>query len=123
MALILVLDESDLVRMIVREACERSNHTVIEESNNEQALRVAREFRPDIIILELFPQCGNSLDLIRKLKPWVKPAAFIGLAGLGREEGCSEVYDEAVSLTDGRIFPKPFDVTHVVGAVNEILVI
>jgi DNA-binding response OmpR family regulator len=73
MALVLVVDDSDEVRAVVRKLLERAGHEVTEASNGRECLHVLYDLRPDIVLLDVsMPDMDGweALERIRELT-WV----------------------------------------------------
>ena len=65
---ILVVDDEENIRALVRFNLEKTGYQVIEASNGKNALEIIAEDRPDLIILDLMLPVIDGLDVCRKLK-------------------------------------------------------
>ena len=66
---ILIADDNQLIRKLVREAFEQQNWLVCAEAENgKQAVEKAKELKPDLILLDLSMPVMNGLDAARALK-------------------------------------------------------
>ncbi len=65
---ILVVDDEENIRALVRFNLEKSGYQIIEASNGKNALEIIAEDRPDLIILDLMLPVIDGLDVCRKLK-------------------------------------------------------
>ncbi len=52
-------------------------------TNGLEAIRVAEEFRPDVILLDIAIPCLNGFDTAKRIRsePWGKATLFIGMSG------------------------------------------
>lgn len=53
-ALVLVVDDDDIERILIREALEKAGFSVEEASNGHEAVAAARDLQPDIVFLDVF---------------------------------------------------------------------
>ncbi len=65
---ILVVDDDADVRATVGRTLERDGYQVLEAPNGETALRLARQARPDVIILDIMLSDISGYDLCMKLR-------------------------------------------------------
>jgi DNA-binding response OmpR family regulator len=73
MALVLVVDDADKIRALVRKLLEKAGHEVVEASDGRSCLRVLYELKPDLVLLDVsMPDMDGweALDRIRELT-WV----------------------------------------------------
>ncbi len=68
MAVILVVDSESTFRTMVRRTLEREGHKIIIASTGEEGLALARDRRPDLIILDLILPEMSGLDVCRTLR-------------------------------------------------------
>lgn len=65
---ILVADDKPQGRELVRTVLEKTGYIVLEAADGEEALRVARESRPDLIILDLHMPVLDGFGVITDLR-------------------------------------------------------
>lgn len=67
---ILIVDDSALIRRIIRETLEQQNGYEVsgEAANGREAIEKAQELRPDLIVLDLAMPVMNGLEAARALK-------------------------------------------------------
>lgn len=83
--LVLVADDETIVRGVLRRALAEIGCRVIEAADGEEALEMARNNRPDIIMLDLVMPRMEGLDVLRTLVPELPAAAFMIITGYGEE--------------------------------------
>jgi DNA-binding response OmpR family regulator len=65
---ILVVDDDDDLRRLIRIICEREGYEMIEAANGEQAMARALDSGPELILLDMMMPDHNGLDVCRWLK-------------------------------------------------------
>jgi two-component system alkaline phosphatase synthesis response regulator PhoP len=66
--LVLVVDDEQKIVKIARDYLEKSGYRVLESGNGIQALAMARQERPDVIVLDLMLPGMDGLDVCRTLR-------------------------------------------------------
>ena len=80
---ILVADDSMVVRAVLRRQLETDGHTVVEAVNGAEAIDACREYRPDVILLDVeMPVLDGHATLARlKADPELKDIPVVFLTG------------------------------------------
>ena len=65
---ILIVEDDQPSREVVRLACAAQNHTLLEADNGISGLEMAREGNPDLIILDINLPGMSGLDVCRRLR-------------------------------------------------------
>lgn len=68
MATILVVDDEPNIREVVGLYLQREGHTVIEASDGEAAVRLARQHSPDLVVLDLMLPLLPGLEVCRRIQ-------------------------------------------------------
>ena len=68
MARVLVIDDEPDVLLLCRVNLEHAGHEVLEAPDAERGLELAREQRPDIIVLDLMLPRRDGYDVLRELE-------------------------------------------------------
>lgn len=116
MAVILVAEDDDDLRMMIKESLERRRHTVIEAGNGREAMNKFNSSVTDIVIVDLLMPEQDGIGMIidlRKIKPDVKIVAISG----GGKIGPSKYLEVAETLGADAVFAKPFSLK---GFIDEI---
>jgi len=66
--MVLVVDDVESNRVLVKEFLQSVNISTLEAENGEQAVRYAREFKPDLIIMDIRMPIMDGLEAIRIIK-------------------------------------------------------
>jgi CheY-like chemotaxis protein len=121
-ARILLVDDDDAVRDILRKALQAAGHEVEEASNGALALAAYRRRPSDVVITDLVMPEKDGLEAIielRRLDPAVK---IIAMSGGGRTLGPPQLYLESARTFGALdILSKPFTVSALLKAVSEVL--
>jgi DNA-binding response OmpR family regulator len=117
MARILVVDDDDRLRTVIRAALELAGHEVIESSNGEAGLRAFRRQPSDLVLCDLFMPAKEGLEKVRELCRGFPHAKVVGMsAGQGAPNRTPSGY-----LGAGRFLRKPFGPNTLLKVVNEVL--
>lgn len=119
MAHILLIDDDDTLRAILRRALEQNGHSVCAVSDGRQALEQFDSSVELILIDMLMPHMGGleTIDVLKKRAPSVP---VIGMSG-GGEIPAEDYLGVAKIIGADRTLVKPFDQSALLEAVNELL--
>jgi len=85
---ILIVDDLKTNRMVIKKALEKENYTFIEASNGEEAIQMAKEFNPSIIIMDgLMPVMDGfeAVEILRHLEAFQRTPILM-ISSLSEEE-------------------------------------
>lgn len=68
----LVVDDSDMMRLTITRIVEKSGHLVIEASNGNQALDACRNNNPDLIFLDWIMPEKDGLETLQEMRQMPK---------------------------------------------------
>ena len=98
---VLLVDDSDTTRMVIRNFLSQHSATVIEAKSGEQAIELLREFHYnfDIIILDIYLEDMQGFEICRYIreKTILKKVPVIFLSGASNMEDVLEVYNSGGS--------------------------
>ncbi len=120
MARILVIDDQEPIRRIVRRALELQGHQVLDASDGEMGMQVLARHGADVVITDIFmPGQDGILTLrqIRKLYPDVKVIVMSG----GDSTGMMDLRRDAELLGAVRSLPKPFNAKEIIDLVRQVV--
>lgn len=75
MAKVLIVDDSPLLRLMLKDTLTKEGNEVYEAATVEEAFAVFAQIEPDVVLKDLFMPNSNGVDVIRdfkKLNPRVK---------------------------------------------------
>jgi len=117
---ILVADDQPLMRLVVKSMI-RSNpaYQVHEAVNGAQALAVAREHRPDLVLLdvEIPEMTGPEVCAILKGSPDTKDIPILLISG----GAPGDVHGHMLTTSADGFFAKPFTATALLARLKELL--
>ena len=120
MARILLIDDDGGVRRTVRRLLERAGHAVLEAGDGEEGLRLHREWRPDLIIADIFMAEVDGLELILQLRREEAAVPIVIMSG-GDRSGTLDLRKEAALLGAAHTLPKPFAPAELISIVTRLL--
>ncbi len=85
MARVLILDDEEAMREVIRMVLEEDGHEVAEASNGVQGLEMFRERPSDVVVTDLIMPQKDGIETIRDLRrefPSVKIVALSGRGGI-----------------------------------------
>ena len=115
MATILIIDDEEIVRVLLRSALKAAGYEVVEAANGRQGLELYRHRPTDLIITDIAMPELNGLDMILELTRQFLHAKVIAISGAG---GKQNVLDVAKLLGARQTFQKPFSIPHLLDAVR-----
>ena len=116
---ILVVDDDDGVREMVRQMLQRAGYEVSVAVNGKEGLKLFRSESPDLIVLDIVMPEKEGLETIRELRRDDPGVKVIAMSGGGRM-GPQNYIDVALALGAQRAFAKPLDRKKFLAAVHEL---
>ncbi len=118
-ATVLVCDDEDVLRALVRATLDADNYALIEARDGNESLELARRARPDLILLDMMMPGRSGLEILAELRgdPSFARTRIVMLTAR------TQVADRqaAADLGADRFLPKPFSPRKLVAAVEELL--
>jgi two-component system response regulator (stage 0 sporulation protein F) len=115
MASILIIDDEEIIRALLRSVLEAAGYEVTEAANGRIGLELYRQNPKDLVITDILMPELNGLDMLLELTREFLRAKVIAISGAG--EG-KNVLDVAKLLGARQTFQKPFSVSKLLGAVR-----
>ena len=117
---ILVIEDDDSVRKLIRRILEGAGYTVLEAPDGVQGVQVYREQRPDLVLTDIFMPGKEGLETILELGLLDPEVRIIAVSG-GGNMGILNPLPMAAKLGVLRTLSKPFSGKELVDLVEEIL--
>ena len=115
MASILIIDDEESVRALLRSVLEAAGYEVTEAANGRQGLEQYRQRPTDLVIVDMLMPVMSGLDMLLDLTREFLHAKVIAISGAGGEQN---VLDVAKLLGARQTFQKPFSMPQLLRAVR-----
>jgi two-component system response regulator (stage 0 sporulation protein F) len=115
MATILIIDDEETIRVLLRSALEAEGYEITEASNGREGLDLYRHRMTDLVITDILMPEMNGLDMLLELTREFLHAKVIAISGAG---GDKNVLDVAKLLGARQTFEKPFSLPLLLSAVR-----
>jgi len=120
MALILIIEDDNQFRAMLREMFERTGYEVVEASDGKEGLKLYREKATDLIITDLLMPEKEGFETIIELRRDLPDVKIIAISGGGRIDS-GQYLSMAKSFGAQYTFAKPVDREELLQAVEELL--
>jgi CheY-like chemotaxis protein len=122
MARILVIDDEEDARTLVRQALESDGHEVIPANDGAEGLALQRQRPADLVITDIFMPEADGIETIHKLKKDFPDVKVIAMSGGGRSSSMLQSVLTTVSaLGIDAFLRKPFDFRTLLQSVRQVL--
>jgi two-component system, response regulator, stage 0 sporulation protein F len=118
MATILVIDDEESIRSLLKEVLERANHHVLEAPGGREGLILYQQNKVDLVLMDILMPGTDGLEATLQLTREYLDAKVIAMTGA---HGDKNFLDVAKLFGARRVFEKPFDLNKLLQAVNEEL--
>jgi CheY-like chemotaxis protein len=115
-ARVLIVDDEEADRVVLRTILERSEHQVLEAEDGDQALEEYGEGDIDVVITDLQMRNVHGLELITILRDFEPRPGIIAISGTGEVQ-----LDMAQALGAVKALTKPVMPDQLLSAVDEVL--
>ena len=120
MSKILVIDDDELIRSLLRNFLERDGYEVMEAENGKIGLKLVRENGADLVITDLIMPEKEGIETIRELRRDFSDVKIIAISG-GGAIGPETYLQMAKSMGAHRVFEKPFNLQEMSEAIRELM--
>ncbi len=117
---ILVIDDDDQMRTLLRQVMEWAGYEVVEAGEGREGMQKQRKQPADLVITDLIMPEQEGLETITSLKKEYPGIKIIAISGGGRI-GPEAYLPAAQELGADMVFSKPFDVRELAEAVRGLL--
>src|SRR6476469_9291203 len=114
---ILIVEDKDSLRAMLRHALEDQGHSVLEAADQAEALKQVRDGRPDLILSDLRLLSGDGVGVLRGAKEIDPGLPVIVMTAYG------SIQDAVVAMKEGALdfLAKPVDPDHLLLLVERAL--
>ena len=120
MARILVIDDEEAVRRMVRRALEMSGHEVDEANDGRTAMTLLEQRHPDLVITDMYMADMDGIEFTIRMSQLPHPPRLIAMSG-GGFRSANDILETARRLGAARTLTKPFGSDDLRAAVAETL--
>jgi excisionase family DNA binding protein len=114
---IMIIDDDEAVRYLVRRALERDGFQVVTASNGKEALELLKRETPNVIFLDLKLPGIDGADLLKEIRKQYGPMPVVILTGFPD----SDLVSQALQYSPITLMAKPASETQIVHTVKGIL--
>lgn len=118
MATILIIDDEESIRHLLKEVLVRENHHVLEARDGQEGLTLYQQNKVDLVLMDILMPGTDGLETTLQLTREYLDAKVIAMTGA---QGDKNFLDVAKLFGARRVFSKPFDLDKLVQAINEEL--
>lgn len=117
MKTILIVDDQQGIRLLLSEVFKREGYHTVLASNGIEALRLADEAEPDLVLLDMKIPGMNGIEILKRLKAEQPDLPIMMMTAYGE----LDLIEQSVALGAVRYFTKPFNIFEVRTAVSKLL--
>ena len=120
MAHVLVVDDEDQMRKLIRLLLQQKGHTVVEASNGKKAIQHLQEAEIALVISDVVMPDMDGLELIREIRRTHQRIKILAISGAGRE-GPGLYLNIAEKFGADAILMKPFAPDQLIERVSALI--
>ena len=120
MARILVIDDQDSIRRVVRRALEQDGHEVFDASDGELGMEILESHSFDIVITDIFMPGQDGIVTLRQVRKRFPEVKVIVISG-GDSTGMMDLRQDAELLGAVKSLQKPFNAREIMDLVRSVL--
>lgn len=118
MANIMIVDDSGMMRTLLRLVLEKAGHTVVAEaSTGKEAYLEYSSHRPDLVTMDITMPTWNGIETIKSIRADFPEAKIVVVSSIGQKMKIIE----AVQCGAKHYIIKPFTNDKVLEVINEVL--
>lgn len=117
---VMIVDDDEGVRLMLRILMEKLGHEVVEAENGHEAIKLIGKQIPALVILDIIMPEKEGLETILELRNAHPSLPIIAISGGGRI-GSQSYLDDALKLGASKVFSKPFDLDDIRKAALELI--
>jgi CheY-like chemotaxis protein len=120
MSRILIIDDDEDVRAMVREVLSRAGYDTTEAANGRVGIKLQKESPADLILTDLIMPEQEGLETIMEIRRLFPKTRIVAMSG-GGHDGVMDFLPMARKLGASKTLNKPFTTVQLLAAVREVL--
>jgi YesN/AraC family two-component response regulator len=116
----MIVDDDPHIQLALRQIVESAGHRVLEAGNGRDAIELFEEFRPDLVITDVFMPHTDGIEAIRAIRRAAPNAKIIAISG-GYMSNDWNYLDSVVVLGANLALQKPFTYSQLLSALDRLL--
>jgi len=120
MACILVIDDQEPIRRIVRRALEHNGHEVYDASDGEIGMEILESQSFDLVVTDIFMPGQDGIVTLRQIRKRFPALKVIVISG-GDSSGLMDLRQDAELLGAVSTLQKPFNAREIMDKVRDAL--
>jgi DNA-binding response OmpR family regulator len=120
MARILLIDDDDSVRMVLRMTLVHHGHSVVEARNGQEGLDLFQSSGADLLITDIVMPEKEGLEVLMEMRRKYPTVKIIAISGGGRQ-GTIDYLHVARLMGAHKVLAKPFTGEALLAAIEELL--
>jgi DNA-binding NtrC family response regulator len=117
--MILLIDDSDNERVLIRKMLETGGHEVREASGGDEGVALFAQARPDLVICDLMMPQKDGFDTVADMRKLAPKSKIIAMSGVWFGKADHAAIAKSHGLV--AVIEKPFDRTQLLGLVAKTL--
>jgi len=119
MSLVLLVEDTEDNRFMMRRLLEMSGYSVVEAKNGEEAVRMAKDERPELILMDLSLPIIDGLAATRRIRelPEMGDVPIVAVSA----HDTADFHAEALAAGCDRYITKPIDFTELEVLIGHLL--
>ncbi len=120
MGMILIIDDDDQIRRMLRKTLEHAGYKVMDAPNGKEGIRIYRENPADLIITDIIMPEKEGLETIMDLRREFPEVKIIAISG-GGHIGPETYMEMAEKVGAQRTLSKPLEREKLLSTIKELL--
>jgi two-component system chemotaxis response regulator CheY len=116
MAKILVVDDSEFMRIRIARMLTTEGHHILEAEDGSKAVETYKAAKPDVVLMDITMPRLDGLCALREIRAFDEKAKVVMLTALGQES----IVLEAVKAGAKDFIVKPFEQPRVLSTINKL---
>lgn len=122
MALILIIDDNEALRSVIRRALEAEGHEIVEAIDGYDGTRRLASIAPQVLVTDILMPTKEGLETIREVRATRPEISIIAISGGGTGAmNTSDLLNIAQEFGADVVLPKPFRLEALRQAVDGLL--